>query len=336
MLDLMKHRIPHGFLVLIAVLVGAGCKQASNPDPQTPPAKSYRIAYNISMDTTGRNYQIWSMKPDGSDKQNIVNHQEVSWTYYAWKDRLFFISDRDTAYRNYYLYEMDAMGKGVKKVSGLRLEDSWMGARNDGKELVVSGRIGKEVRYQLFIIDTETGAFRQITHDTAAIYRDPIFSPDGKQIVCAYVAHKRDTSADEELFVMNDDGTAMKQLTHFPANDPAKYQYGYKAGPPHWHPTENFISYQSIQGGKSGLYAVTPDGSKQWQLLDLEGEEGWHDWSNDGKWLAVELYDDKTGRYSIGLVDWQSKDMEVKVLTDSSYKYQHAPVFVEVAAETSE
>lgn len=331
MFDSMKPQLQHWFLPMIAFLASAACKNPAVQEPQPVAAKHYRIAYNISMDSTGRNYQIWSMNLDGSDKRNLVNHSEVSWTYYAWEDRLFFISDRDTAYRNYYLYEMDALGKGVKKVSGLRLEDSWMGARNGGKELVVSGRIGKETRYQLFIIDTETGAFRQVTNDTSAMYRDPIFSPDGKQIVCAYIAHKRDTSADEDLYIMNDDGSGMKQLTHFPENDPARYQYGYKAGPPHWHPTENFISYQSLQGGKSGLYAVTPDGTKQWQLLDLELEEGWHDWSNDGKWLAVELYDAATGRYSIGTVDWKTK--ELKVLTDSSYQYQHAPVFVEVAGD---
>jgi TolB protein len=317
-------------LMFVALLGLVACRPSAPtlPADSPPTSKEYRIAYNISMDSTGRNYQVWSMKMDGSDKRNLVNHKEVSWTYHAYGDRIFFISDRDTAYRNYFLYEMDAFGENVRRISDLRLEDSWMSTRNEGKEMVVAGRVGKETRFQLFLIDLESGRFRQLTHDTSAMYRDPAFSPDGKQLVFAYMAHKRDTSADEELWIMNADGSDMRQLTHYPMDDPGRFEYGYKAGPPHWHPTENFISYQSVQGGRSSLYAVTPDGKKQWKLMENKLEEGWHDWSPDGKWLALELYDSLHRQYSIGLMDWATK--ELKVLTDTSYRLQHSPVFVEV------
>lgn len=61
-----------------------------------------------------------------------------------------------------------------------------MDTRYNGKEIIVSGRIGNDVRFQLFIINTATGEFNQITNDTAVIYRDPVFSEDGNQIVCIY------------------------------------------------------------------------------------------------------------------------------------------------------
>lgn len=289
---------------------------------------SYKIVYNVGVpvDSVTTNYEVFVMDMNGENKTNITNNPDVAWAYYAYKNRLFFISDRDTCYRCYYLYETGASGNNPKKISTLQLEDSWMGSRNNGKELVVSGRIGKSIRAQLFIIDTDTGAFSQITNDTLAMHRDPTFSPDGKHIVFAYKKNRKDRNSHEELYSMDADGKNLKQLTFYPKNDPFLKDFGYKAGPPKWHPTKNFISYQSQQNGKYSLYAVTPDGSKHWKLTENPQEEGWHDWSPDGRWLAIEFYDDKTKQFSIALMDWETK--EVKLLTDDNIRLQHAPVFV--------
>ena len=124
----------------------------------------YKIAYNVAQDSKNDDYEVYSMNLDGTERKNITNHKDVAWTYYAWKKRLFFISDRDACKRCYFLYEMDANGNNIKKISDLRLEDSWMGSRNNGKEMIVSGRIGTETRFQLFIIDLQTGKYRQLTN----------------------------------------------------------------------------------------------------------------------------------------------------------------------------
>ncbi|MBK9098910.1 MAG: PD40 domain-containing protein [bacterium] len=292
--------------------------------------KEYLIAYNVFAPDSihPNNYEVMIMKMDGSEKKNLTNHKDVAWTYYAYNDRLFFISDRDTAYRNYFLYEMNPDGENIRKVSNLQLEDSWMGGRNGGKELIVAGRIGKSVRCQLFIVNTKTGSYNQITNDTSAIYRDPCFSPDGKQIVFAYQKNKRDRSAHEELYIMNDDGSELKQLTTYPAENPSVKDFGYKAGPPRWHPTENYITYISKQDGKHNIFAVTPDGSKQWKLTDSKENEGWHDWSPDGKWLVYDSANVDESQYHIMLMNWETK--VVKQLTDTTYQYNQAPVFVEI------
>ena len=91
------------------------------------------------------------MNFDGSGKKNITNYEDVAWTYNAYKNRLFFISDRDTCYRCFFLYECNADGNNLKKVSNLQLEDSWMSSRNNGEEMIVADRIGKLVRFQFFI-----------------------------------------------------------------------------------------------------------------------------------------------------------------------------------------
>lgn len=48
------------------------------------------------------------------------------------------------------------------------------------------------------------------------------FSPDGKKIAFYYQKDKTDKSSHEELFVMNDDGTGMTRLTHYPENNPSQ------------------------------------------------------------------------------------------------------------------
>lgn len=316
----MKH-----LLFVFSTLVVAGLIGCSTQRTALPPA-NWRIAYNVLVSSETDDYDVFVMQPDGSDKQNITHHPDVAWTYYAWKDRLFFISDRDTCRRCYFLYETDAAGRDPRKVTDLQLEDSWMSSRHDGRELVVTGRLGQAVRMQLFLVDTQTGAYRQLTRDTAAMYRDPLFSPDGKQIVYAYKPDRRDRSKHEELYSMNADGSSPRQLTHYPAQDTTAKWYQYHAGPPRWNRKENFISYQSFQRGKYSLFAITPDGNRQWKLLDNEFNEGWHDWSPDGRWLFVETFDTAQTQFHIHRID--RKTGVLLRLTDTEKLYQQAPVII--------
>lgn len=321
----MEKLLAFGALLL---LLAACANTKSGMGGKSQDKHKYSIAYNIHVpDTTKDDWEIMHMNLDGSNKQNITNHRDVAWTYHAYQNRLFFISDRDTSYRCFFLYECDANGKGLKKISNLRLEDSWMSTRNQGRELIVTGRIGRAIRFQFFLVNTLNGQYRQLTQDTAAMYSDPCFSPDGKKIVFSYKKNRRDRSTHEELYLMNADGTGMTQLTHYPENNPSAKEYGYKAGSARWHPTENFITYVSKQDGRNRIFAITPDGKKQWKLLDNPNSDGWHDWSSDGSWLVFNSSDNAETQYHITLMNWKTK--EQKQLTDNTYKSQLGPVFVE-------
>ena len=74
------------------------------------------------------------------------------------------------------------------------------------------------------------------------------------------------------------------------------------------------------------LYAITPDGKKNWRLTNNDLNEGWHDWSPDGKWLAIEMFDRDQTQFDIHLMDWEKKTL--RRLTDDTIKYEQAPVFV--------
>lgn len=81
-----------------------------------------------------------------------------------------------------------------------------------------------------------------------------------------------------------------------------------------------------MRNGKHNIYAVTPDGSKQWKLTDHDYSEGWHDWSSDGKWLVFDMANQEETQFHIMLMNWETK--EVTQLTDTTFKYQQSPVFI--------
>ncbi len=304
-------------IVFIAALSIHAVAQSSNS----------KIAFNVLQDQKADDYEVYTINPDGSGLTNITNNKDVAWTYYSVPGKILFVSDRGACKRCYFLYEADIDGSNIRKVSNLQLEDSWMGSRNNGKELVVAGRIDTRVRYQLFVVDRETGRFRQLTNEPAAAFRDPTFSPNGKRIAYVYKKNRTDRSEVEELWLMNADGTKRRQLTTYPKDDPLAKDPGYHVGPPHWNAKNKFITYQSNQAGKQSIYAVTPDGKKQWKLTDSKLDEGWHDWSPDGEWLAFDSRDETTGRYDIYLMNFKTKQTK-KLTGDSSFKYHQSPVFL--------
>lgn len=287
----------------------------------------FLIAYNIHVpDTTKDDWEVMIMDMEGRFVRNLTQHPDVAWTYTAFQNTLYFISDRDSNYRHYYLYKMNSNGERLKKVGNLRLEDSWMSSRNGGTEMIVSGRIGKETRFQLFIINLENGSFKQITQDTAAYYADPCFSPDGKFIVCAYKKNRRDRNSHPELYLLTEKGHIIRQLTNYPKDNISFKDFGYKAGAPRWHPTKNFISYISKQNGIVSIFEVSPEGHSMGRLTNNPMPEGWHDWSPDGQWLSFNQSDTLEGQFHIMLMNWKTK--EIKQLTNTALKTQQAPVFV--------
>lgn len=287
----------------------------------------YKIAYNVHEDTAKDNYDIYIMNMDGSGQKNITNTPGVEWVYYAYKDKIFFISDRDTCHRCYFLYEMDAAGNNIKKLSKLQLEDSWMSSRNKGTEMIVMGRSGN-IRAQLFLINLVNGTHKQLTNDTVSTKRDPLFLSGGNEIVLAYRPDRslRKTVPDE-LWRMNLDGSNKKQLTHFPVEDTTTEWFRYHAGPPQWNSKHKFISYVSRQKRQNQIYAVTPDGKKQWQVTAGDLSTGWHSWSPDGKWMVMDKSTHEERGYDIYLMNYITKKT---IQLTKSWRTEQSPVFVEV------
>lgn len=84
------------FRDFLAGILCFSCGEKPDPIP-------WKIAYNVCEDSETDNYEVYIMNMDGSGKKNITNHPDVAWVYYAWKDKLYFISDRDTCHRCFFI-----------------------------------------------------------------------------------------------------------------------------------------------------------------------------------------------------------------------------------------
>lgn len=284
----------------------------------------FKIAYNVAYDLDVDNYEIFVMNADGSEQRNISNRPGVDWVYYAHKDRLYFVSDRDSTSRKYFLYEMKWDGTEVRKITDFLVHDSWMSSRKDGTEFVVA--INKDDDYDtrdLYIINIEGEIITQLTDDDFQ-NTDAHFSPDGSQIV-----FRSNRSEYDELYIMNDDGSGIRQLTDFPKDDESALEWEYHAGPPQWVDSTR-ISYISKQNYNYSIFSISPRGTNVKQLTPdstsngYYSNEGWHSWSRDKKYIAFNATN-MVGNYDIYIM--KSDITELKRLTRTQW-FDQAPVFV--------
>ncbi|MEQ8583487.1 MAG: hypothetical protein RIC30_19520 [Marinoscillum sp.] len=316
-------------LTIIVLAVLMGCQSTQNTNETR---KEYRIAYNVWYDQEKDDYEVFSMKPDGTDIINISNWEGVDWVYYAYQDKIYFISDRDTTHRMYFLYEMDAFGQNIRKVSDQRLNDSWLSSRNKGSELIVDPRVSGDSAFHIISSD---GQLISKLYTNLAYYNDPYFSPDGTEVVFrgATQKFKKESGYLDELYIIGADGTGLRKLTTYPENDTLSAWYQYHAGPPFWEPDRNVITYNSVQNGYSSLFLTDPTGKTPERITPDSLYAAWHTWSSDGKWITFDGYPrphEGDRDFDIYLMEYETG--HIRQLTSDS-TYQQGPVFVELIQE---
>lgn len=312
---------------LILIAFSAGC--TSPPPAEVADATSdLRIAFNVYTNTPENNYEVFVMDLDGANRKNISNTPGVEWVYAAYGDRLLFLSDRDTCHRCYFLYEMDAHGNNVRRISDVRMQDSWMSPRPDSSEYIVDP---KSINDTAFFRINGDGVIIDTLYHGMAYANDPCFSPDGEQVVFrgANAKFKQDQGYHDELYIINTDGTGLSQLTHYPANDTTAEWWAYHAGPPFWEPNSGRISYCSKRKGNLSIFSIKPDGTDEQQITPDGFDEDWHAWSPDGTLLVYGgtpmVSDNDRPKYDIFMMDMRTR--KVDQLTTDTLSEQ-APLFV--------
>ena len=284
---------------------------------------SYIIAYNVLYDLSGDDYEIFTMKPDGTAKKNISNRKGMDWLYYAHYDKIYFASDRDTTHGFYFLYEMDYQGENVRKITDFPIDNSWISSRRSGKELIIKPSTMVDTAF--YIINLKNRQW-QVVEPHLAYFHDPFFSPDGKQIVFrgADKMPAVNQRLADELYIMNADGTDLRQLTHYPESDVTAEWFDYRVGPPVWYQADK-ISFSSRRDGSYSIFSINVDGSDLRQLTSAKNNQVYHCWLHDGSKMVFEQSSDDYENYDIYMLD--INDGTVTRLTADSI-LQQAPVFV--------
>jgi len=97
----------------------------------------------------------------------------------------------------------------------------------------------------------------------------PDLSPDKSRII-----FQSNRSGNNQIWIMNVDGTAPQQLTHVPGDG---------AETPRWSPDGSQIVYAAyLEDGNNDLFLMQPDGSGQTQVTFGPGYDGHPHWTADG------------------------------------------------------
>ncbi len=97
-------------------------------------------------------------------------------------------------------------------------------------------------------------------------------SPDGKQLLFTITYYSiEENKGNSDLYLMNIDGSELKQLTHTSAGE-----YN-----PRWRPDGKAIAYLSNESGSMQLWEMNTQGSGRVQLSDIEGGINGFDYSPD-------------------------------------------------------
>jgi Tol biopolymer transport system component len=99
----------------------------------------------------------------------------------------------------------------------------------------------------------------------------PKWSPDGKKI--SFIS---DRYGEEDIYIMNPDGTGQTKLTESTASDSGAA----------WSPDSQKIAFHSAKDGNLEIYVMDSDGSDQTRLTDHPADDRFPAWSPDGKKIA--------------------------------------------------
>lgn len=99
---------------------------------------------------------------------------------------------------------------------------------------------------------------------------------DGALLRQSQIAFVSNRNGNEDIYIMNADGSNIKRLTTDAAID----------GEPDWSPDGAFISFVSNRGGSPEIYAIRPDGDDLKRLTNNGIAERSPKWSPDGRKFA--------------------------------------------------
>jgi len=259
-------RIARRALWVALLAVAAALGAAGSGDAAFPGANG-KIAFASSR--TG-GFEIFTMKPDGSDQQNLsmsnsvdVNNLDPAWS--ADGAKIAFTSDRegfDT------IWVMNADGSGQTRLTtDIDRNPAWS---PDGQKIAFDNRF-RANSWEIYVVNSNGGVLddglTRLTFDGEN--HEPAWSPDGQKIA---FAHAPETEA-QGIYVMNADGSGRTRVT----SDGARL--------PSWSPDGQKIAYQT--GGFYGeIRVVDADGAGQPVTLTNRGREP--KWSPDGQKIVFE------------------------------------------------
>ncbi|HSR40547.1 MAG TPA: hypothetical protein VLL48_00205, partial [Longimicrobiales bacterium] len=252
-------------------------------DPSWSP-HGYRIAYATRFpgEETGQTageaqLDIRTIPAGGGDERPVTDDPANDWSP-AWSAdgrHVYFVSDRGGSMNLWRVAVDEESGRVRGDPEPVTAPAQFVAhpcVSADGLHLVFSNIVTTTQNAQKATFDPRTGEVGEgvwVTRGTRR-WANPDPSPDGSRVTL----YSQDRP-EGDLYVMDADGTGLRQLTSDSAVDRV----------PRWSPDAGRILYFSTRGGPLDVWTIRPDGSENRQIT--EGGAGVGAWSPDGSRIAV-------------------------------------------------
>ncbi len=241
-----------------------------------------RIAY-MSKDNPDATWDIWVMRGDGSDPQQLTDDpaDDMSPAWSADGKTIAFVTDRDG---NREIYVMQSDGTQEINLTHHPSED-WAPAWSpDGTSIAFSSY--RDGNWEIYVMGSDGSDPRRLTFDSAADY-GPCWAPDGQAI-----AFHSNRDGNWEIYVVGLDGETLLRLTEDQATDFA----------PAWSPDGRSIAFESYRDGNMEIYLMNGDGSEQRNVSeDPYSNEHGPSWARTGTKLAY--FSNRDGGWDVFLMN---------------------------------
>ncbi len=199
------------------------------------------------------NYDIFIMKSDGSDKENLTKSKSYE-KFPKFSPDGSFIIYQGWSKGKMDIYFLSILDKNIINITRNSQSNDIISHGNafspDGQSIVfTSDRDGSK---NIFITKIYDPKVEQLTFDGADDY-EPIYSPDGQSIV---FTSERD--GNKEIYLLNLGSKTIKNLTNNPGDD----------WNPRFYPDSKKIIFQSSRDGNWEIYSMAINGKNQTNLTN--------------------------------------------------------------------
>ncbi len=204
-------------------------------------------------------WQAWIMTVDGREQRQLTDHPDpVGWpSWSANGGRIAFYAGSDG---NYRLFSTDLERGEPMILAEIAFPSFRPTLSSNGRRILFDGIPDASTpNHEIFELIKLTGTLRQLTMDDG-YDSDARWSPD-EHLIAFHSDRDGDEQYDMQIYVMNSDGTGLRQLTEGPSVN--RY--------PSWSPRGDRIVYVSELDGNRDIWIMNVDGSERVRLTKYPG-----------------------------------------------------------------
>ncbi len=221
------------------------------------------------------------------------------------------------------IYLIDGKAKSKIKITNHADVDGYAAWSPDGNRIAFYAKYDKRKTWSIHTMNIDGTNRKRLTHAKNKWDSSPTWSPDGKKIAFARAYSDAEKNWQEEIWIMNADGSEQTQLEQLQGGGPYFMQDGRilfhsktntseiciagldgsniikltNNDAEDWHPEVSpdgkQIVFISKRDGNLEIYSMNNDGSNQKRLTFNEVEDWYPSWSPDGSKLIFSSHENK-------------------------------------------